>query len=172
VGLETDAWFSDELVLVAAPRLAAQLAVERRRAARGSRGRGAAGGGEGMGGGAAIGGGEAGWDAALRFVTFPEGATTRELLERSFPGAEVVMELGSIAAVKGNVRAGIGVALVSRSAVVTDLRARTLALVPHPATPVVREMHLLHRGVARLTPGEGEEGSRGAGEEILGLVVA
>jgi DNA-binding transcriptional LysR family regulator len=136
MGMETDAWFTDELVLVAAPRLAVQLGAARRRAAR-----------AGGGAGAAL-----GWDAALRFVTFPQGATTRELLERSFPGAEVVMELGSIAAVKGNVRAGIGVALVSRSAVVTDLRARRLVEVPHPATPVVREMHLVHRGVARLPP--------------------
>ncbi|MEJ7730824.1 MAG: LysR substrate-binding domain-containing protein [Polyangiaceae bacterium] len=177
LGLETDAWFLDELVLVAAPRLAVQLAVERRRVARGaSRARGSSGAGAAtVGGAAAVGaaatvggaatqapqlasaqaggaGAAVGWDAALRFVTFPEGATTRELLERSFPGAEVVMELGSIAAVKGNVRAGIGVALVSRSAVVTDLRARRLVEVPHPATPVLREMHLLHRGVARLPP--------------------
>ena len=86
------------------------------------------------------------------FVTFAKGSTTRALLERHFPGAEVVMELGSIAAVKGNVRAGIGVALVSRSAVEHDLAAGRLVVVPHPATPLVRELRLVHRGVERLAP--------------------
>jgi DNA-binding transcriptional LysR family regulator len=86
------------------------------------------------------------------FVTFGHGSTTRELLDRHFPGAEVVMELGSIAAVKGNVRAGIGIALVSRSAVETDLALGRLVEVPHPETPVARPLHLVHRGKDRLPP--------------------
>lgn len=57
----------------------------------------------------------AGW------VTFGEGSPTRALLLARNPGAQVVMELGSIAAVKGHVRAGIGLALVSRAAVDADL---------------------------------------------------
>lgn len=86
------------------------------------------------------------------FVTFARGSTTRELLDRHFPGAEVVMELGSIAAVKGNVRAGIGIALVSRSAVQTDLALGRLVEVPHRATPVARPLHIVHRGKDRLPP--------------------
>lgn len=90
--------------------------------------------------------------AAAPFVTFGRGSTTRALLEKHFPGAEVVMELGSIAAVKGNVRAGIGVALVSRSAVDHDLAVGRLVEVPHRATPIPRPLRIVHRGVDRLPP--------------------
>jgi DNA-binding transcriptional LysR family regulator len=86
------------------------------------------------------------------FVTFPRGATTREILERQFPGATIAMELSGIAAIKSNVRAGIGVALVSRRAVARDLRARTLQRVTHPATPIIRRFSLVHRGAPRLPP--------------------
>ncbi|MBZ5708183.1 LysR substrate-binding domain-containing protein [Nannocystis pusilla] len=86
------------------------------------------------------------------FVTFARGTTSRELLERHFPDAEIVMELGSIASVKGNVRAGIGVALVSRAAARHDLSQRRLVEVPHPLTPIARPLHLVHRGVDRLPP--------------------
>lgn len=89
---------------------------------------------------------------AAPFVTFGKGSTTRALLGRHFPGAEVVMELGSIAAVKGNVRAGIGVALVSRSAVEGDVARGTLVIVPDPRTPIVRPLSIIHRGVDRLPP--------------------
>lgn len=62
------------------------------------------------------------------------------------------MELGSIASVKGNVRAGIGVALVSSAAVEQDLADGRMVVVPHPATPIVRPLKLVHRGVERLPP--------------------
>ncbi|MBX3251475.1 MAG: hypothetical protein KF901_30130, partial [Myxococcales bacterium] len=90
--------------------------------------------------------------ATAPHVTFRRGATTRALFEAYFPEADVVMELGSIAAVKGNVRAGVGVALVSESAVVDDLARGLLVHVPDPRTPLVRELHLAHRGEARLPP--------------------
>jgi DNA-binding transcriptional LysR family regulator len=86
------------------------------------------------------------------FVAFARGSTSRDLFERHFPGAEVVMELGSIASVKGNVRAGIGVALISRSAAAHDLAAGRLVAVPHPSTPISRPLNLVHRGVDRLPP--------------------
>ena len=86
------------------------------------------------------------------FVTFARGSTTRALLDQHFPDADVVMELGSISAVKGNVRAGIGVALVSRFAVEHDLAQGRLVEVPHPATPILRPMHIVHRGEDRLPP--------------------
>ncbi len=86
------------------------------------------------------------------FIAFPAGSATRAILERHFPRAEVVMELSSIAGVKGNVRAGIGIALVSRAAVETDLASGRLVAVPSPATPIPRRLSLVHRGVDRLPP--------------------
>ena len=86
------------------------------------------------------------------FVTFPRGASTRELLNRYIPEAEVVMELSSIAAVKGHVRAGVGVALLSRFAVEADLAQGRLVEVAHPKTPIGRVLSLVHRGVERLPP--------------------
>ncbi|MCY0988679.1 LysR substrate-binding domain-containing protein [Nannocystis sp. ILAH1] len=86
------------------------------------------------------------------FVTFARGTTSRELLERHFPSAEIVMELGSIASVKGNVRAGIGVALISRASARHDLSHGRLIEVPDPRTPIARPLHLVHRGIDRLPP--------------------
>jgi len=89
---------------------------------------------------------------AQSWVTFPRGSTTRQLLERHFPGEEVVMELGSIAAVKGNVRAGIGRCLVSRSAVGRDLHEGVLVEVKSARTPIPRDFALVCRGPDRLPP--------------------
>jgi DNA-binding transcriptional LysR family regulator len=86
------------------------------------------------------------------FVTFPKGATTRELLERSFPRAPIVMELSGIASIKSNVRAGVGIALISRRAVERDLRARSLTIIKHAKTPIARSFSLLHRGLERTPP--------------------
>ncbi len=83
------------------------------------------------------------------FVAFSRG-TTRILLDRHFPAGERVMELGSLAAIKGNVRAGIGVALLSRSAVDRDLQLGALELVGHPSVPLRYSLSLAHRGVTRL----------------------
>jgi DNA-binding transcriptional LysR family regulator len=90
------------------------------------------------------------------YVTFTQGTNTREMFDRHFPDANVVMELGSIAAVKGNVRAGIGIALVSRAAVETDLAAGRLVEVRDRRTPIRREWILVHRGEARLSPASAE----------------
>ena len=86
------------------------------------------------------------------FITFPRGASTRTMLDRHFPGAEVVMELSSIATVKGHVRAGVGIALLSRAAVGTDLTLGRLVAVPDARTPIVRAWRIAHRGVERLAP--------------------
>ena len=86
------------------------------------------------------------------FVTFRTGSPTRQLLRQAFPNAHIVMELSSIAAVKGNVRAGIGVALVSRHAVALDLQAGLLIEIPHPMLPLRRRLALAHRGVETLPP--------------------
>lgn len=86
------------------------------------------------------------------YLTFRPGATTRALFEKHFPEADVSMELGSIAAVKGNVRAGMGIALVSRAAVRDDLKRKRLVRVRDPRTPIVRRLLLAHRGIDRLSP--------------------
>lgn len=119
---EGEPWRKDELILVAAPSLELRDGVTARAA------------------------------GPAPFVTLVRGTTTRELLDRHFPRAEVVMELGSIAAVKGNVRAGIGVALVSRSAVEVDISLGRLVEVRHPETPIPRHLHIVHAGRDRLPP--------------------
>jgi DNA-binding transcriptional LysR family regulator len=86
------------------------------------------------------------------FISFPVGSSLRELLERSFPEAVVVMELASIAAVKANVRAGIGKGLVSRVAVQRDLESGELVEVEDPRMPIRRTLTLIHRGAHRLPP--------------------
>lgn len=85
-------------------------------------------------------------------VTLRPGASSRAMLDRTWPGANIVMELGGIAAVKAMVAAGIGVALVSEDAVRDDLERGRLAVLEDPNTPLVRRVGLLHRGVARLPP--------------------
>ncbi|MEZ4404016.1 MAG: LysR substrate-binding domain-containing protein [Kofleriaceae bacterium] len=90
--------------------------------------------------------------ATAPWITFAPGSPTRALLLERVPDATVVMELGSIAAVKGNVRAGIGMALVSRVAVATDLARGSLVEVPRRWTPLRRRLGVRHRGQAHLTP--------------------
>ncbi len=86
------------------------------------------------------------------FLTFPHGTVTRAVLDRHFPNVTIVMELSSIAAVKGHVAEGIGVALISRAAITRDLKSRRLSIVRHPGTPIARDLVLVHRGIERLAP--------------------
>lgn len=86
------------------------------------------------------------------FVTFPKGGSTREILDRHFPGAPIAMEIASIPSIVAHVREGVGVALVSRHAVRHELRARKLVRVPHPLTPLKRPFHIVHSGIERLPP--------------------
>jgi DNA-binding transcriptional LysR family regulator len=91
-------------------------------------------------------------DPHAPFVTFPRGAHARDVLDELFPDAVIAMEIASIAAVKANVRAGVGIALVSRRAVARDLANHQLVELPSPRTPVVRTLSLVHRGVTLLPP--------------------
>lgn len=90
---------------------------------------------------------------AAPFVSFPVGTASRALLDRHFPGAPIAMELSSASALKGQLRAGLGVALVSRLAVATDLALGRLVEHRPSRGPVAvrRELVLLHRGVSRLS---------------------
>src|SRR5260221_23609 len=68
------------------------------------------------------------------------------------PSGQVFVDLGAIAAVKGNVRAGIGLALVSRVAVKTDPAPGWMVEIPRRWTPLTRRLILRPRGVDRLPP--------------------
>ncbi len=116
-GADGEPWFTDELIVVAAPDF------------------------------------ELG-DAPLErpFVALRRGTTSRDLLDVALPDADIVMELGSIATVKGNVRAGIGLSLVSRHAVVRDLAEGLLVRMPTELTPIPRPLMLVHLGAERLPP--------------------
>lgn len=90
--------------------------------------------------------------ALAPIITLARGATTRLLTDRYFPDRAVAMELGSIAAVKANTRAGVGVALLSRRAVERDLAQKLLEVIPSDRTPLARPFYLVHRGRDRLPP--------------------
>jgi len=86
------------------------------------------------------------------WLTFTAGSPTRALLLERVPDAVIAMELSSIAAIKGHVRAGIGLGLLSRLAVETDLARGSLVEVPLRWAPVRRRLAVRHRGAAHLTP--------------------
>jgi DNA-binding transcriptional LysR family regulator len=89
-------------------------------------------------------------------VTVARGTTTRALVDRHFAEMPIAMELGSIATVKSNVRAGVGIALVSRRAAARDITLGQLVEVPHDRTPIARPLYLVHRGRDRLPPAAAE----------------
>ena len=122
-GLVEEAWTTDALVLVASPSLAVRLARQGDRLAPGT-----------------------------PTVTFSAGAALRELLDATLPDLDVVIELGSIAAVKGHCRAGLGVALLSRVAVAVDLELGRLVELADARLPAVRSLVLVHPGLDRLPP--------------------
>jgi DNA-binding transcriptional LysR family regulator len=89
-------------------------------------------------------------------VTFALGATTRALTDHYFPDRPIAMELGSIATVKANTRAGVGVALLSRKAIERDVTTGQLVVVPSDRVPITRPLYLVHRGRERLPPAASE----------------
>ena len=89
------------------------------------------------------------------YLTFVEGSPLRTLLARHFPEVTVCMELGSIAAIKGNVAAGVGVALVPLSAVGQAVADGRLVRREDPRTPLHRRLVLVHRGRDRLSTAAG-----------------
>jgi len=119
----SDRWPDDALVLVASPDVASRLAVHDGRLAPGT--------------------------AVVGFVA---GSSLRRCQDEALPDAEVVMEVRSFAAVKGLVRAGIGVALLSRSSVRRDLAEARLVEVHDTRLTPHRPMALLHAGDDRMPP--------------------
>lgn len=112
--VDSEPWIDDPLVLVADPDFARTLAWQGDRLAPGT-----------------------------PVVTFPHGASLRAKLDRALPDVEVVMEVRSFAAVKGLVRAGNGVALLSRSSADVDLAEGRLVELPDRRTPEPRSIALL-----------------------------
>ena len=119
-----EAWRHDPLVLVAAPGRAAALA-------RRPDGRMAPG---------------------TPFVSFIPGATMRQLLDQHLPDVDIVMELRSIAAVKGLVRAGVGVALLSQVSVSVDLELGRLVAISDPRAPQQRQLSLVYAAARHIPP--------------------
>ncbi len=86
-----------------------------------------------------------------RLILREVGSGTREITERylvqqghPLPEWRVHLELGSTEAIKGSVAAGLGIAIISRLALVQDValgRLKTLSLDP----PLKRQLHLIHR---------------------------
>jgi DNA-binding transcriptional LysR family regulator len=60
------------------------------------------------------------------------------------------MELNNLIAIKGHVRSGMGICLISRCAVEHDLEEGRLIELPGPA--LTRQLSLLHKGTDRLPP--------------------
>lgn len=84
-------------------------------------------------------------------VSFFPGANHRALLDEHFPDVPIAMELNSLEAVKAHVMAGMGVALLSRTAIDAELRREQLVVHPDPLTPLRRRLGILHAGEARLS---------------------
>lgn len=74
------------------------------------------------------------------------GSGTRTATEEFFAAlgiAPATLTIGSNGAIRECVRAGLGMSLLSREAVAHDLENGALALVPTPATPLLRDWHLV-----------------------------
>ena len=90
-------------------------------------------------------------------VVRERGSGSREALERALAAADsslgafrIVGEMGSTEAVKQAVRAGVGVALISKRAVGDECRAKLLACVKVSTMPVARAFYLVtHRDRSR-----------------------
>jgi len=79
-------------------------------------------------------------------LVFPQGSTTRSLLEAAFRQAglslNVAMNLGSVEVIKRFVEIGLGVSIVPRIAIADEVQSGRLAAVPIRALPA-REMGLV-----------------------------
>jgi DNA-binding transcriptional LysR family regulator len=90
--------------------------------------------------------------APTEVVTFWEGSAVRALLLEVWPDAPIVMELGSVGAVKAHVLAGVGGALLARASVVAELASGELVERSRRRLPIRRRLVVVHRGHDRLSP--------------------
>jgi DNA-binding transcriptional LysR family regulator len=91
-----------------------------------------------------------------RLLLREDGSATRRLIERALDGAGVemsrVLELGHTEAIKQGVRAGLGVALVSRCAVVTEVATGHLRALEVKGLALERHFHVIRHEARALTP--------------------
>ncbi|MPY80237.1 MAG: hypothetical protein GEV04_17615, partial [Actinophytocola sp.] len=98
-----------------------------------------------------------GWADRQTWLLREKGSGTRETTERFLEGLELPsaprsLTVGSNAAIREAVIAGLGVTLISRDAVLRELGDGTLVEVPLPKTPLPRDWHLVaHPGTLPAT---------------------
>ncbi|GAA0314016.1 LysR substrate-binding domain-containing protein [Kineococcus aurantiacus] len=100
--------------------------------------------------------------AATALVSRETGSGTRDVLERAFAAAGVVpvppaVELTTATSVREAVRAGAGVAVLSRLAVADDLDAGRLGVVAVAGLDLHRTLRAVWTGPARMPPGPARE---------------
>lgn len=88
------------------------------------------------------------WADRQTWLLREKGSGSREATERflgalDLPNAPRTLTVGSNAAIRQAVSAGLGVTLISRDAVQRELADRTLVEVPLPGTPLPRDWHLI-----------------------------
>lgn len=94
------------------------------------------------------------WRQRLHEATFllrEPGSGSRSATEEVIAALGITpptMTVGSNTAIRAAAESGLGVALLPRDTVAESLRARTLGLVPTPATPMARPWHVVVRGDA------------------------
>lgn len=89
-----------------------------------------------------------GWADRQTWLLREKGSGTRETTERflaalELPSSPKSLAVGSNAAIREAVIAGLGVTLISRDAVARELGDGTLVEVPLPETPLPRDWHLV-----------------------------
>lgn len=96
------------------------------------------------------------WLAGERLLVREEGSATRRVTEAALGRAGVkvptVLELGHTEAIKQGVRAGLGVALVSRYAVRTEVAGGHIVALGVKGLPIERHFHVIRHEARALTP--------------------
>jgi DNA-binding transcriptional LysR family regulator len=142
-----------ELVVVAAPDLAAAAGVVSRDGATAGMGSGE-GAKAGIGNGEGVAAGLLPWLARQTWLLREPGSGTRASTDTLLADLDIsplTLMVGSNVAIRESAQVGLGVTLLSRDAVAAELAAGKLAEIPVPGTPLHRDWYLLaHPG--RLPP--------------------
>ena len=84
------------------------------------------------------------------------GSGTRETTDALFAELGIsppAVTIGSNGAIRECVRAGLGISVLSRDAVAREVAEGTLAEIPTPITPLLRDWHLVRSTERAMTPG-------------------
>lgn len=89
-------------------------------------------------------------------IAYPSGSTTRRMIDAVFDAHRVAvrarMEISSPEAMKRLAQAGLGVAILPRPVVATEIRRRALKVITLAAVRFEREIGIVHRGEESLSP--------------------